>query len=86
MNRIKYDPEVDAAYLRIQDGEYVESEESSDGVILDYDQNNNVISVELLGVATLPPSHWQKLQPRLSETIFLQLQEFLMGLANPVRV
>ncbi len=76
MNIIKYDPEMDAAYLKIQDGEYVESEEISDGVILDYDKNDNVIAVEFLGASTLSPSHWQKLQSQLPTIAYRQLQTF----------
>jgi uncharacterized protein YuzE len=81
MNSIKYDPETDSAYLKVRDGEYVESEEISDGVILDYDRDDNVIAVELLGVAQLNVSDWQKLQPRLPEVVYGQLQKFF---ANPV--
>lgn len=81
MNTIRYDSETDAAYLKIQDGEYLDSEEISDGVILDYDENDNVIAVEFLGVSTLSPSHWQKLQSQLPAIAYGQLQAFF---ANPI--
>ena len=35
--RIRYDPTVDALYIRLRDGEIEESDEVSAGVIMDYD-------------------------------------------------
>jgi uncharacterized protein YuzE len=43
-----YDPEVDALYVRFADTPVVESEEVSDGVVLDYDADGRIVAIELL--------------------------------------
>jgi len=40
--------EDDALYIRLDDGEIVESEEVSEGIILDFNRNGRVIGVEIL--------------------------------------
>ncbi|MEB3226785.1 MAG: DUF2283 domain-containing protein [Synechocystis sp.] len=51
---IEYDPTVDTAYFQVTGtGIGIDSEEIADGIIVDYDQNDNVIAVELLGVRTI---------------------------------
>ena len=42
------DKEADALYLRLDDSAIVESEEVSPGVVLDYNESNEVVGVELL--------------------------------------
>ena len=81
MNNIEYDPEVDAAHFRLVDKPGIDSEEIADGFIVDYDQDNNVISVELLGVKTINPNDFQKLKPLLSQSALARLQEWLPKLA-----
>ena len=49
--RLKVDQENDALYLRLDDSVIVESEEVRPGVILDYDINDNVVGVEILGLS-----------------------------------
>ena len=49
--RLKVDQENDALYLRLDDSVIVESEEVGPGVILDYDINDNVVGVEILGLS-----------------------------------
>jgi uncharacterized protein YuzE len=43
-----YDAESDALYLRFSDARAVESEEVSEGVVLDYDAEGRIVSIELL--------------------------------------
>lgn len=43
--------EADALYFRLDDSPIVESEEVSPGVVLDYDEANEVVGVELLQLA-----------------------------------
>jgi YD repeat-containing protein len=43
-----YDPESDALYLRFSDTRVVESEEVSEGVVLDYDAEGRIVAIELL--------------------------------------
>ena len=49
--RLKVDQENDALYLRLDGSVIVESEEVGPGVILDYDINDNVVGVEILGLS-----------------------------------
>lgn len=49
--RIKLDKESDALYFRLDEKQIVESEEIRPGVILDFDENDNVVGVEFLGVS-----------------------------------
>ncbi|MBE9240429.1 DUF2283 domain-containing protein [Synechocystis salina] len=81
MNNIEYDPEVDSVYFRLADQPGIDSEEIADGIIVDYDQNRNVIAVELLGVKTINPDDFQKLKSLLSQSALERLQEWLPKLA-----
>jgi YD repeat-containing protein len=47
-----YDPESDALYLRFSDARVVESEEVSEGVVLDYDAEGRIVAIELLEART----------------------------------
>jgi len=78
---IEYDPTIDAAYFQITDQLGIDSEEIADGIIVDYDQNDNVIAVELLGVKTINPDDFQKLKPLLPPSALTQFQEWLPKLA-----
>jgi uncharacterized protein YuzE len=49
--RIKVDRESDALYFRLDENRIVESEEVHPGVILDFDENDQVVRVEFLGIA-----------------------------------
>jgi uncharacterized protein YuzE len=40
----------DALYFRLDDSRVVESEAVQAGVVLDYDANNQVVGIEILGV------------------------------------
>jgi len=46
-----YDPEVDILNIVLSDGQIEESDESKPGVILDFDKDGNVISIEILNVS-----------------------------------
>ena len=48
--RMRMDEAADALYIRFDEAPIVESEEVSDGVILDFDANGRVIGFEMLGV------------------------------------
>ena len=49
--RIKVDRENDALYFRLDENKIVESEEVRPGVILDFDENDQVVGVEFLGIS-----------------------------------
>ena len=46
--KLSGDRESDALYLRLDDSAIVESEEVSPGVVLDYNESNEVVGVEML--------------------------------------
>ena len=49
--RIKVDQQSDALYFRLDENRIVESEEVRPGVILDFDENDQVVGVEFLGIS-----------------------------------
>ena len=49
------DKEADALYLRLDDSKIIESEEVAPGVILDYNDRNEVIGVEMLYLSKRSP-------------------------------
>ena len=50
--KLKIDKEADALYFRLDEAAVVESEEVQPGVILDFDKENRVIGVEILGISS----------------------------------
>ena len=46
--KLNVDKKADALYLRLDDSPIVESEEVSPGVVLDYNESNEVVGVEML--------------------------------------
>ena len=46
--KLHVDKESDALYLRLDDSAIIESEEVSPGVMLDYNESNEVLGVEML--------------------------------------
>ena len=54
--KLKVDPETDALYLRLDDSRIVESEEVAPGVVLDYNEEDQVVGVEILGISKRAPS------------------------------
>lgn len=49
--KLHVDKEADALYLRLDDSAIVESEEVSPGVVLDYNESNELVGVELLNLS-----------------------------------
>ena len=45
--KLNVDKEADALYLRLDNSPIVESEEVSPGVVLDYNESNEVVGVEM---------------------------------------
>ena len=46
--KLMVDKESDALYFQIDDSKIIESEEVSPGVVLDYNEQNEVVGVEML--------------------------------------
>ena len=54
--RLKVDRKNYALYFRLDESAIVESEEIRPGVILDYDANDNVVGIEILGLSKRVPA------------------------------
>lgn len=54
--KLKVDREADALYLRLDDSTIVESEEVSPGVVVDYNERNQVVGIEILGLSQRAPN------------------------------
>jgi len=52
--KIIYDNETDSIYVRFTDDTIVESEETNNGTIVDYNQQDEIVAVEDLNVKTNP--------------------------------
>ncbi len=53
--KVKYDKEVDILYIHFSDGKIVESDEDKPGIILDYDENGNIVGIEMLNASKQMP-------------------------------
>jgi uncharacterized protein YuzE len=49
------DKEADALYLRLDDSRIIESQEASPGVVLDYNDKDQVVGVEILQLSRRSP-------------------------------
>ena len=49
--KLNVDKQADALYLRLDDSPIVESQEVSPGVVLDYNESNEVVGVEMLNLS-----------------------------------
>ena len=50
--KLKIDKEADALYFQLDETAVVESEEVQPGVILDFDKEDRVVGVEILGISS----------------------------------
>jgi uncharacterized protein YuzE len=49
--KVKYDQEVDVLRIELSNRPVEESDEEKPGLILDYDQEGNVVSIEILNAS-----------------------------------
>ena len=54
--KVTVDREADALYMRLSDTNIRDSEEVRPGVILDYDEKNNLVGIEILRVSERVPA------------------------------
>ncbi|MFA4877067.1 MAG: DUF2283 domain-containing protein [Methanoregula sp.] len=54
--KVTVDKEVDALYMRLSDTRIRDSEEVRPGIILDYDEQDNLVGIEVLRVSERVPS------------------------------
>lgn len=53
--KLKADEKADALYLRLDESKIVESEEVSPGIVLDFNEQNQVVGVEILHLSRCTP-------------------------------
>jgi uncharacterized protein YuzE len=53
--KLRFDENADALYLRLDDSRIVESEEVQPGIVLDFDERNQVVGIEILRVKERVP-------------------------------
>ena len=53
--KIHFDEEADAVYLRLDESEIVNSEEVQPGIVLDFNQDDQVVGIEILRVKERVP-------------------------------
>ena len=54
--KVHFDQTTDAIYFRLDDSDIMESEEVKPGVILDFNENNQVVGVEIRNVGKRIPA------------------------------
>jgi len=53
--KLQVDEKADALYLRLDESKIVESQEVSPGVVLDFNEDNQVVGVEILHLSKRTP-------------------------------
>ena len=53
--KVHFDEKIDALYFRLDDSKIVESEEVKPGIVLDYNDKNQVVGFEILNVKKRVP-------------------------------
>lgn len=53
--QLEYDPDADSAYIRLSSEPVIESEEVSEGLMLDYDHAGKIVGIEVLQATTRLP-------------------------------
>ncbi len=51
--KVTYDESVDILTIRLRDGDYDESEEVAEGIIVDFDRQGKPMAIEILYAASL---------------------------------
>ena len=60
--KIRYNPDADAMYITLREGEIDHTKEIDDSTIIDFDKSGNVIGVELLFVRERNPEILKSIQ------------------------
>lgn len=53
--KVHYDEKANAVYVRLDDSKIVESEEVQPGIMLDFNEHNQVVGIEILRVRERVP-------------------------------
>ncbi len=54
--KITYDPKVNALNIKFQEGNYEESRELAEGIVVDYSTDDKIMSIEILDATEKIPS------------------------------
>ena len=49
--KLEFDPTADALYLQLRKQKIIESEQIKEGIVFDYDENGEVVGIEVLNVS-----------------------------------
>ena len=61
--KVHFDQKSDALYFRLDDSKIMESEEVKPGIVLDFNDKNQVVGIEILGVGKrVPASNLKQMQ------------------------
>ena len=53
--KVRFDEKADALYMRVDDSKILESEEVQPGVVLDFNDRNQVVGIEIRGIRDRVP-------------------------------
>jgi len=53
--KVRFDEKADALYLRLDESKIVESEEVQPGVVLDFNDRNQLVGIEIRGIRDRVP-------------------------------
>lgn len=60
---VRFDEKADALYMRLDDSKILESEEVQPGVVLDFNDRNQVAGIEIRGIRDrVPPANLRQMQ------------------------
>ena len=61
--KVHFDEASDALYIRLDDSKIMESEEVKSGIVLDFDEHDQVVGIEILRVKNrVPLAHLKQMQ------------------------
>ena len=61
--KVRLDEKADALYMRLDDSKILESEEVQPGVVLDFNDRNQVVGIEIRGIRDrVPLAHLRQMQ------------------------
>lgn len=49
--KVKYDKQTDILYIRLSEAKVSESDETKEGIILDYSEENHLVGIEILNAS-----------------------------------
>jgi uncharacterized protein YuzE len=80
--KVEYDDLANVAYIKLHENEIAESEEVEEGIIFDFDADNKVVGVEILGIKQRTPEQIKSINLQLDEKDKAKLRK-LFNLVAP---